>query len=231
MLGGDGRGLPGGRGISHAGDQRPVTPQHRCSATTAAVSNNTTQQHRDPPTNQQHRWVLARLSAHPGDQLLAPLLSFPGHFRQSLSTCCPRSHQHRHSPEGLRQFVTLNCILLAVFCPSFKALECFTQAFLLLKSFGLPQVSYTGSYCRWCRGTRLASDDQRCSGFAPPTKSRQGSESLHMGGAQVKRVHSHVSKGKKVDCLVRYPTVVQKVRNDHRDRRGAAVKVEPRMEG
>lgn len=88
MLGGDGRGLPGGRGTSHAGDQRPVTPQHRCSATTAAVGHNTTQ-HSDPPTKQ-HRWVLARFSAHPGDQLPAPLLSSRGHFRRSLSTCCPQ---------------------------------------------------------------------------------------------------------------------------------------------
>lgn len=45
MVGGDGRGLPGGREASHAGDQRPATPQHRCSATTtvAAAGYDTTQ--------------------------------------------------------------------------------------------------------------------------------------------------------------------------------------------
>lgn len=68
MVGGDGRGLPGGREASHAGDQRPATPQHRCSATTAAAAagHDTKQQH----TKHRHA---ARLST----QLMLMLMLLP----------------------------------------------------------------------------------------------------------------------------------------------------------
>lgn len=65
MVGGDGRGLPGGREASHAGDQRPATPQHRCSATTTAAAagrDTATQQHTHPARGEaQH--PLLRLTA------------------------------------------------------------------------------------------------------------------------------------------------------------------------